>query len=264
MARIFNSIRQRLLKENRLTRYLVYAVGEILLVVIGILIALQINAWKQAANDERAEVEILQRIHGDLVQDTTSFRKIMAQNLRLREEIRGMLVDLYDGVHGIAEAQALSAVYDQALDQVFAPNDNTYKSVVSAGTIGLIRNQELKAGIVDLYGEYEEIGSLLAAINAWMGGIATAVDTQTDFIKFNEYVLDIYTTAEMVNEQDLSFLNERDGQGFKVLVRAISATAFNQQVRNGYYATLIRKDEQLLRRIEEELRGRDAHSTREP
>jgi hypothetical protein len=43
MARIFNSIRQRLLKENRLTRYLVYAVGEILLVVIGILIALNIN-----------------------------------------------------------------------------------------------------------------------------------------------------------------------------------------------------------------------------
>ena len=37
MARIFNSIRQRLLKENRLTRYLVYAIGEIVLVVIGIL-----------------------------------------------------------------------------------------------------------------------------------------------------------------------------------------------------------------------------------
>ena len=43
MARIFNTIRQRLLKENRLTRYLVYAIGEIMLVVIGILIALQLN-----------------------------------------------------------------------------------------------------------------------------------------------------------------------------------------------------------------------------
>ena len=47
MPRIFNIIRQRLLKENRLTRYLVYAVGEIVLVVIVILIALQLNLLKR-------------------------------------------------------------------------------------------------------------------------------------------------------------------------------------------------------------------------
>ncbi|MBK9177592.1 MAG: hypothetical protein IPM46_14920 [Flavobacteriales bacterium] len=41
MPRIFNTIRQRLLKENRLTRYLIYAIGEIVLVVVGILIALR-------------------------------------------------------------------------------------------------------------------------------------------------------------------------------------------------------------------------------
>jgi hypothetical protein len=40
MSRIFNSIRQRLLAQNRFTRYILYAIGEIVLVVIGILIAL--------------------------------------------------------------------------------------------------------------------------------------------------------------------------------------------------------------------------------
>ena len=44
MPRIFNSIRQRLLAQNRFTRYFVYAIGEILLVVIGILIAMQTNS----------------------------------------------------------------------------------------------------------------------------------------------------------------------------------------------------------------------------
>ena len=62
MARIFNSIRQRLLKENRLTRYLVYAVGEILLVVIGILIALQINLWNEGRKDRVKEQVVLQRL----------------------------------------------------------------------------------------------------------------------------------------------------------------------------------------------------------
>jgi len=47
MARIFNIIRQRMLKENRFSRYFLYAIGEIVLVVIGILIAVQINDWNE-------------------------------------------------------------------------------------------------------------------------------------------------------------------------------------------------------------------------
>ncbi|MBK9764877.1 MAG: hypothetical protein IPO87_16385 [Flavobacteriales bacterium] len=71
MARIFNSIRQRLLKENRLTRYLVYAVGEILLVVIGILIAVNINDWNA---DRKQQREIKQLL--------TVFEKDLAYNIK--------------------------------------------------------------------------------------------------------------------------------------------------------------------------------------
>lgn len=68
MPRIFNSIRQRLLKENRLTRYLVYAIGEIVLVVIGILIALQINYNNNDLRKARArEVNYLENIKTDLI-----------------------------------------------------------------------------------------------------------------------------------------------------------------------------------------------------
>lgn len=67
MPRIFNAIRQRLLKENRLTRYLVYAVGEILLVVIGILIALQINDSSAQRKLERTNVRLMERMQDELV-----------------------------------------------------------------------------------------------------------------------------------------------------------------------------------------------------
>jgi len=56
MITLFRKIRKQLLTQNKLTRYLVYAVGEIFLVVIGILIALQINNW----NEEKKEQAILQ------------------------------------------------------------------------------------------------------------------------------------------------------------------------------------------------------------
>jgi len=66
MARIFNTIRQRLLKENRLTRYLIYAIGEIFLVVIGILIALQINERNAQQKLERSNVRMMERMQDEL------------------------------------------------------------------------------------------------------------------------------------------------------------------------------------------------------
>ena len=55
MIKFFRRIRQRLLSENKFSKYLIYAIGEIILVVIGILIALQINNW----NEERKESAII-------------------------------------------------------------------------------------------------------------------------------------------------------------------------------------------------------------
>ena len=51
MMRFFKNIRQKLASENKVMAYLRYAVGEILLVVIGIIIALQINNWNEERKD---------------------------------------------------------------------------------------------------------------------------------------------------------------------------------------------------------------------
>lgn len=70
MLKFFRKIRQQILEENRFTKYLMYAAGEILLVVIGILIALQINNWNESKKTG-AEVEsLLIALKTDLEQDT--------------------------------------------------------------------------------------------------------------------------------------------------------------------------------------------------
>lgn len=62
MIKFFRRIRQKLLAENKISRYLIYAAGEILLVVIGILIALQINTWNEYRKERNLEKEVLQNI----------------------------------------------------------------------------------------------------------------------------------------------------------------------------------------------------------
>ncbi|MEW4925770.1 DUF6090 family protein [Algibacter sp. 2305UL17-15] len=62
MIKFFRKIRQKLLSENRFRKYLLYAVGEIVLVVIGILIALQINNWNQNKVTRKKEISIIKKL----------------------------------------------------------------------------------------------------------------------------------------------------------------------------------------------------------
>ena len=66
MISFFRKIRQKLLRKNRVTRYLVYAVGEIILVVIGILIALSINNWNETRQLEMVELQLLEEMAVEL------------------------------------------------------------------------------------------------------------------------------------------------------------------------------------------------------
>lgn len=66
MFRFFRQIRQSLLSQNNVSRYLLYAVGEIVLVVIGILLALQIDTWNQERINAREERRIFQDLMEEL------------------------------------------------------------------------------------------------------------------------------------------------------------------------------------------------------
>ena len=70
--KIFRNIRQKLASQNKVAAYLRYAIGEILLVVIGILIALQVNNWNENRKDTKFEHEILALIDQNLKQDSIS------------------------------------------------------------------------------------------------------------------------------------------------------------------------------------------------
>jgi len=69
MIKFFRKIRQQLLAEGAVKKYLLYAIGEILLVVIGILIALQINNWNE-------QQKIAQQTRHYLVASIKNLRRI--------------------------------------------------------------------------------------------------------------------------------------------------------------------------------------------
>ena len=73
MIKFFRNIRQQLVLENKTSKYLKYAIGEIVLVMVGILLALQINNWNEARKDRVYEVKMLNQVKKALEQDYNFF-----------------------------------------------------------------------------------------------------------------------------------------------------------------------------------------------
>ncbi len=74
-----------MIKENRVSKYLLYSIGEIVLVVIGILIALQINNWNGQRKVDIEMVKVLNEVRSNLISDSLQIRKTCAMKL---EDIR--------------------------------------------------------------------------------------------------------------------------------------------------------------------------------
>ncbi len=98
MIKFFRKIRQKLIQQNRITQYLAYAIGEIFLVVLGILIALQINNANEAHKAKQSEKVVLKNLVQDLRADSLSFNF----NINLLSKINNLHQSLYEiGVKGM-------------------------------------------------------------------------------------------------------------------------------------------------------------------
>jgi hypothetical protein len=81
MIKFFRRIRQQLLSENKFSKYLIYAIGEIFLVVIGILIALQINNWNQQRIQNKNEQLALKNLKQDFEYNYRTLDSILTEQV---------------------------------------------------------------------------------------------------------------------------------------------------------------------------------------
>lgn len=149
MEKIFRIIRQRLLTENKFSKYLFYAIGEIVLVVIGILIALQINNWNAARKDRLTEKQILNDLKTSLNSDIEN---------QLDPNISQIVLDL-SNVNSIIKSIEAKSPFNESLSSKFRSlmfsksftwEVTAYKNLENEG-LNIITNADLKDEILRLY-----------------------------------------------------------------------------------------------------------------
>ncbi len=154
--KFFRSIRQRVLSENRFTKYLLYAVGEIVLVVIGILIALSINTWNEGRKDKNKEQVILSSLRVNLEEnlkllDLANTATLNAYNASLR------LHELTTPEVGDMDPERIEGLMSVMLDYfAFDANSGAINEIINSGQLNIIGNDQLKNQISSWSGLVED------------------------------------------------------------------------------------------------------------
>ncbi len=154
MIKFFRKIRQNLINEGKTTKYFKYAIGEIVLVVIGILIALQINNWNEERKSKNLEISYLKNLKEDVKSDSLYFERSWFTNVG--KKIEGLTKAKNYYLDGIVPLDTISFINDISYGGIYGigtitPNSRTYKELVSTGNISLISNQDIREQIVDYY-----------------------------------------------------------------------------------------------------------------
>jgi uncharacterized membrane-anchored protein YhcB (DUF1043 family) len=159
MIHFFRKIRQQLFTNNKFSKYLLYAMGEIVLVVIGILIALQINTWNNQKLLNKAEVKSYQNIKRQIIEDKTELTQVKGFNnyFKKSSELANKIIEAQD--YNKADSLALMAM-GLSLYTDFHSSGHIYETLVNSGDIKLLKNSEIPSKLQKLEMTYINVNNL--------------------------------------------------------------------------------------------------------
>lgn len=215
MINFFRRIRRRLADDNQFFKYSRYAIGEILLVVVGILIALQINTWNEERKLAKTEKSYYRNLYNDLQRDSTEYLykgRNARDNIVKLENILSFIENNYE-LKGadIKDVQWINQTYKDTLALVHCLSqagffqypqlfENTIIDLRSTGNLKLLQNKSLKNDLLYYYNH----------IKLWESWIATLQPARTSIENTLNGILDkdlrtAYTTIQGLNGLNYDF-----------------------------------------------------------
>jgi len=144
--KLFRKIRQALIDTGDLKRYLLYAIGEILLVMLGILLAFQVNNWNTKRIEKNTELGYYQNIKGQILDDLQVISGQMEDNISYlaQYELANQIIEANDR----SKIDTLGYIVYSLIDYSdFDRQGNIYESMVNSGEIKLLDNYEIIEGL---------------------------------------------------------------------------------------------------------------------
>jgi hypothetical protein len=149
MIKFFRKIRQKLLTENKFSKYLLYAIGEIILVVIGILIALQINNWNENQKEKKLEQSVLKNLAQEYKANQASLKQLIL-TVSNCYEANDSLMELFAKDNLLLSTHNIDSLIFHSLEfDRYSPSENVLQGLLSSGKLDIIESDSLKNTLFD-------------------------------------------------------------------------------------------------------------------
>ncbi len=161
MIKFFRHIRQSLIMENKTSKYFKYAIGEIILVVIGILIALSINNWNENRINSNKETAILANIHKEFKESKVQLDTVLKYHKTVHNSCAKIMS--YFPIKEKPEPAVLDSLSKYLLDSyggyTFNPSQSSINALMSTSSFDIITDEKLRNRLIswnDLVEDYKE------------------------------------------------------------------------------------------------------------
>jgi hypothetical protein len=186
MIKFFQKTRQKQLAKNDFSGYLLYAIGEIVLVVIGILIALSINNWNQKQKERSKEEGYILALIEDAKTDLANFKSVIALNKKRMVNLDSLASRCYNFEITGKEDPMFMEWYMKSLvhPDFVKQTDRTLSQLKNSGGMGLIRNKTNIDALID----YEQSFDKLYNQQEWYeGGLKELIHSGVSVFNFQYF-----------------------------------------------------------------------------
>jgi len=186
MIPFFRKIRKQFADDNKPVKYMRYAIGEIVLVVIGILIALQINNWNEGRKQQNLMNSYVSRLISDIQKDTI--------DIRSNREWLNEAQNIIENTIQLLNKKAIDTTSIPLIENYFTRgwhtyipifNDNTYKDLSQTGNMNLLKNTEIRKKIMLYYSRVEDARNSFKINNEWVLPTDVKVTEITSAMEFS-------------------------------------------------------------------------------
>jgi hypothetical protein len=249
MIKFFRHIRQNLLNEGKTTRYFKYAIGEIILVVIGILIALSINNWNENNNLSKKEVALLVNLKNDLEADIFILKS--QDSVYAKKETNSELgLELFYKAKTIKDIDSVFSLTYALWNELYI-NQNTYNEMINSGSMYTMKNKELQKGINKYY----------SLVGADIEYIRNVNSTQSTLWELDPAIYPVHLLLrQMKNPRidlkllDTTWINNPKSATYLSLENYLNSNQdYNNAYRRGVFRRILTRADKLNTSITEEL-----------
>ena len=236
-------------------RYMKYAIGEILLVMIGILLALQVNNWNENRNKEKLEIQFLNRLVEDLTIDTAYYNYRSERSMSVVNKHRELIQLMYQTQESVEDVKDIYRRIRWATEDLTIQNSG-FTELTNSGNLNIINNQELKNAIIYYYRECEKTARGIAEFDEVSTRHLIHLGQVTpNHVKFNSNHEDIFKDLPVYIE-DWDYFNDPSSVKFQTLTFALSIYKLKHAGYLDDYEKLKNMSSQLIKDIHKELESR--------